>query len=47
MEQKKVYIVTSGCYSDYIIDAIFSTRELAEEYIDNGNGYNDSEIIEL
>ena len=28
-----VYIVTSGCYSDYSIDAVFSTREAAEAYI--------------
>jgi hypothetical protein len=30
---KKIYIVTSGEYSDYNIDAVFSTREKAEEYI--------------
>lgn len=29
----KVYVVTSGSYSDYGINAIFSTKELAEEYI--------------
>jgi hypothetical protein len=29
----KVYIVTSGCYSDYSINHVFSTRELAEEWI--------------
>jgi hypothetical protein len=28
-----IYIVTSGEYSDYGIDAVFSTRELAEAYI--------------
>ncbi len=28
-----IYIVTSGCYSDYDIDAVFSTRELAQQYI--------------
>lgn len=27
-----VYVVTSGSYSDYGIDAIFSTKELAETY---------------
>jgi len=27
----KVYIVTSGEYSDYGIDAVFSTKELAEQ----------------
>ena len=28
-----IYIVTSGTYSDYHIDGIFSTQELAEAYI--------------
>lgn len=27
-----VYIVTSGCYSDYGIDAVLETREQAEAY---------------
>lgn len=34
MEQKKIYIVTAGCYSAYGISAVFSTHELAEEYCD-------------
>jgi hypothetical protein len=29
----KVYVVVSGEYSDYGIEAIFSTREAAEEYM--------------
>lgn len=29
-----LYVVTSGEYSDYGIEAIFSTRELAQSYID-------------
>lgn len=29
----KIYVVTSGEYSDYGIDAIFSTKEKAQEYI--------------
>jgi hypothetical protein len=29
----KVYIATSGCYSDYGINAVFSARELAEEFV--------------
>ena len=29
----KIYIVTSGEYSDYHIDAVFSTKKLAEDYI--------------
>ena len=32
-----VYIVTSGVYSDYAIDAVFSTREMAEKYIATNN----------
>ena len=31
---KKVYIVTSGEYSDYRINAVFSSRKLAEKYIE-------------
>lgn len=30
---KKVYVVTTGEYSDYSIEKIFSTREKAQEYI--------------
>ena len=33
---KKIYIVTNGCYSDYHIEACFSTKEKAKEYIKNG-----------
>jgi hypothetical protein len=29
-----VYVVTSGCYSDYGINAIFSTQEKAQEYME-------------
>jgi len=28
----KIFIVTSGAYSDYHIDAVFSTKENAEKY---------------
>lgn len=30
---KTVYAVNSGCYSDFGVDAIFSTRKKAEEYM--------------
>lgn len=40
----KVYIVTSGTYSDYGIEAIFSTEELAKEYIDIHGDYDDRSI---
>lgn len=37
---EKVYIVTSGDYSDYHIDAVFSTIEKAKEYVDaHGSDY--------
>jgi len=44
-----VYMVTSGSYSDYGVNAIFSTREKAEEFIalfPNGecNGVTEMEI---
>lgn len=35
MEDKKIYLVTSGTYSDYGIDAVFTTRELAQAFIDS------------
>lgn len=34
----KAYIVTSGSYSEYHIEAVFSTAELAEEYVARVNG---------
>lgn len=30
---KPVYVVTSGCYSDYSVDAIFSTRAKAQAFV--------------
>ncbi len=40
MEQK-IYIVTSGEYSDYGINAVFSTKEKAVEYVEqHGTDYN-------
>jgi hypothetical protein len=51
----KVYVVTAGSYSDYSIDSIFSTKELAEAYIAEGekepyasyNGVDEWEVDEL
>ncbi|MHA1302243.1 MAG: DUF7336 domain-containing protein [Candidatus Heimdallarchaeaceae archaeon] len=34
---KKVYIVTSGEYSDYGIHAVFSKKELAEKFVELKN----------
>lgn len=31
-----VYLVTSGCYSDYLVEGVFSTEEKALEYIEIG-----------
>ncbi len=45
----KIYVVTGGSYSDYHIEAVFTTKELAEAFV-NGhdkekNAYgNDSDI---
>ena len=36
----KVYVVTSGCYSDYQIEAIFSSKEKAELYVATHFDYN-------
>lgn len=39
---EKVFVVTSGHYSDYGIDAIFTTEDLAQKFIDSfkADGYN-------
>lgn len=42
----KVFIVTSGCYSDYQIEAVFSTEEKAEEYIDSQKYPDDFQLEE-
>lgn len=46
MSKTTVYVVTDGSYSDYGIKAIFSTKELAEEYQDAGK-FDDIEEWEL
>ena len=42
----KVYVVTSGIYSDYGIEAIFSIEELAKEYVDIHGDYDNRRIEE-
>lgn len=42
----KVFIVTSGCYSDYQIEAVFSSEEMAKEYINAKGTCYDWEISE-
>lgn len=46
---KKVYAVSSGSYSDYGIDAIFSTKEKAEEFMQfiKNDDYNKIEEYEI
>lgn len=43
----KVYIVTSGIYSDYTIERVFSNRPAAEEYKKWHNLHNDIEEYEI
>jgi len=44
METKKVYVVTSGYFSEYHIVGIFDSREEAEEYI---NHSTDSDLNDI
>ena len=41
---KKVYVVTSGCYSNYSIERVFSTKELADDFCDRYD--NDYQVEE-
>jgi hypothetical protein len=43
----KVYIVTDGEYSDYMIERVFSNREAAEEYKKWHNIHNEIEEYEI
>jgi len=43
---KKVYVVTAGEYSDYRIEAVFSTKEKAENYINTFYNYEFNGIDE-
>lgn len=47
-EDKKVFLITSGTYSDYSVGAVFSTRELAEAYLADLKkiNLNDDSLIE-
>ena len=50
-KEMKVYVVTSGEYSDYGLDGVFSSRELAQKHIDtltfDGGRCEFNEILEL
>jgi hypothetical protein len=43
----KVYIVSSGSYSDWHIKAIFASEEKAKFYHDNNNDYDLNEVEEF
>lgn len=43
----KIYIVTSGYYSDYSINAVFSTKEKAKEYVQQRGTEFSIEIFDL
>jgi hypothetical protein len=45
--EKKIYIVTSGEYSEYEINAVFSTKEKANAYIQQHGTYYDIEEYDL
>ena len=38
MASRKAYLVTSGCYSDYGVDAVFTSEDSALAYIEAGGG---------
>jgi hypothetical protein len=37
----KIYVITSGCYSDYCIEKIFTNKYKAEEYVQIASKSND------
>ena len=45
--EKKIYIVTSGEYSDYEIDAVFTTKEKAVDYVEQHGTCYDIEEYNL
>lgn len=46
-EKKIVYVVTEGCYSDYRICGVFSTRDKAQKWISDVEPYGEIEEWEL
>lgn len=45
--EKKIYIVTSGEYSEYEINAVFTTKEKAVDYVEQHGTYYDIEEYDL
>ena len=46
-DENKVFVVTSGEYSDYSIDRVFSTRKKALEYLDTKDDRYTMEVFDL
>jgi len=42
-----VYVVTNGCYSDYRIMAVFSTKALAEGYCEKVKAVGEADAIDI
>lgn len=46
-EKKQIFIVTTGEYSDYTIDRVFSTRKKAVEYLDTKDDNYTLEVFDI
>ena len=46
-EENKVFVITSGSYSDYQIDRVFSTRKQANDYLDTKDDSYQLEVFDL
>jgi len=46
-DENKVFVVTSGEYSDYTIDRVFSTRKKALEYLDTQDDNYRLEVFDI
>jgi hypothetical protein len=46
-DENKVFVVTTGEYSDYTIDRVFSTRKKALEYLDTKDNEYRLEVFDL
>ena len=46
-EKKQIFIVTTGEYSDYSIDRVFSTRQKAVEYLDTKDDNYRLEVFDI
>lgn len=46
-EKKQIFIITTGEYSDYSIDRVFSTRKKALEYLDTKDDEYTLEVFDL